>query len=124
MFTGAQSAFPEVRTGAKGFTAFPASKSQPIGLPGKRAGDGIIGPQLVPMRGLQNHFFRTSSFFSFAEGLLNQLFIAEAFQRDALGRGRCEAERRLVFEKQGKGRSDMFAGGMARTAFKLQVIAL
>src|SRR5438128_825727 len=124
MFAGAQSAFSKVWTGAKRFAPFPAAERQPIGLPGKRTGNGIIGPQLFWLSGFENHFFRARSFFSFAQRLLDQFFITETFQRNALGWGRSEAKRHLVFEDQGEGSSDVSARRIANAAFKPQVIAL
>ena len=105
-------------------SALPSAQGQPIGLSRKSARDGVIGPERVGIRRAQDHFFRSGPFHPFLEGLRDELFIAEAFNGNALRRRRRQAERHFILQNEGEGGADMLASDLARGALPEQGVAM
>ena len=123
MLARAERVSAEVGTRAERLSSLFPPQGHPIGLAGERAGHGVIGPGLAVIGRRDAELLAPGPLLPVGEGLFDEFFLAEQFQRAVFVGRRGQSQRGLLFQHQRDGGPDMHALRFAGRAIEFEAIA-
>ena len=122
VFAGAQRVRAEVGATAIRLASLFPPQGDPVRLAGGGAGQQVVGPGPVGVARLEAEFLFIRPLLPLGQGLLDQLLLAQAFDRHAVRRRLRQAEDGLLLEDQRDGAPHVLAHPLAGRAIEVQPI--